>query len=318
MPDYVEYSSLATVPGPLTASKATEWGFALEADEGKLETLCEKVFAEPTGGEVDVRPFGDQVVLTLGRIERLVSDVPRFKRMGWSPETQVDIWVPAARVRQDGNDVVAERFLMFMPYIWIDNAISLPAGREMYGYPKAFGWAVLPDEGADEKSFGLDVFGMNYGRDESPTRRPLIRVERGARHPNMAGVSFDRLEDVAHQLRDLFVREPGEAKLGFKFARQLLDDLIDRRVRQVFLKQIRAVEDGAKAALQQVTEASYKIKDMKFDGLDYEYECTINKLDSHPLLDELGLKTQTTHWGFRMEADFTLEPGRVIWDSAGP
>ena len=44
----------------------------------------------------------------------------------------------------------------------------------------------------------------------------------------------------------------------------------------------------------------------------------INKLDSHPLLDELGLKTQTTHWGFRMEADFTLEPGRVIWDSAGP
>jgi hypothetical protein len=317
MRDYVEYSSLATVPGPLTAHGATEWGFALEADDAKLEALCQKVFAETTGGEIDIRPLGHHVLLTLGRIDRLVSDLPPFDSMGWSPEAQVDIWVPAARVERDGDDLVAVELLMFMPYIWIDNTISLPAGREMYGYPKAFGWAVLPEEGTEETTFGIDVFGMNFGGDESPSRRPLIRIERGDHQSNLAGISFSGLRDIGRHLRDLFESEPGESvRPGLKLGAQLIDDTFDRRLRQVFLKQIRAVEDGHKAALQQVTTANYRILDMSGDGLDHEYQCTIEELDSHPLGKELGLKSQTTHFGFRTEADFRLETGRVLWDAA--
>lgn len=316
MPDYVEYSSLATVPGPLTATGATEWAFALEADDDKLEALCQKVFAEPTGGKIDIRPLGHHVLLSLGRIKRLVSNLSPFDTMGWSPEAQVDIWIPAARVSRHGDELHAEEFLMFVPYIWIDNTISLPSGREMYGYPKAFGWALLPEEGADETTFGLDVFGMNYDRDEKPERRALIRIERGNHLPEKAGIEFSRLLDIGRYLRELVEDEHGEpVKEEWRLIGQLWEDARAHRLRQVFLKQIRAIEDGRKAALQQVTEATYRLLEMKGQALDYEYTCTVERLDSHPLGEELGLATQTTGMGFRSESAFMLETGRVLWDA---
>jgi hypothetical protein len=318
MADYVEYGSLATVPGPLTARGATEWGFALAADHAKLEALCEKVFAHTTGGEIDVRPLGHHVLLTLGRIERLVSDLPPFDRMGWSPESQIDIWIPAARVSRHGDRLVAEELLMFMPYIWIDNTISLPSGREMYGYPKAFGWALLPEEGAEETTLGVDVFGMNYDRGESPSRRPLVRLERRGRADDVPQAAFTGLLDIGRHLRHLVEGRPGEAvRPSLHLAEELIHDIRAGRLRQVYLKQVRAVEDGRKAALQQVTVASYRILRMRGAPLVHEYACTIEHLDSHPLGEELGLTDQTTRWAFRTEADFMLEPGRVLWDAAG-
>jgi hypothetical protein len=317
MPDYVEYGSLATVPGPLTARGATEWGFALVADHEKLDALCQKVFAQTTDGEIDLRPLGDHVLLTLGRIERLVSDLPPFDRMGWSPESQVDIWIPVARVSRHGDRLVAEELLMFMPYIWIDNTISLPSGREMYGYPKAFGWAVLPEAGDDETTLGVDVFGMNYDHGEAPSRRPLVRLERGGRAHDVPQAAFTGLLDIGRHLRHLVEGQPGEAvRPGLHLAEELIRDIRAGRLRQVYLKQVRAVEDGRKAALQQVTEAGYRILRMRGAGLLHDYACTIEQLDSHPLGEELGLTNQTTHWGFRTESDFMLESGRVLWDAA--
>jgi hypothetical protein len=321
MADYVEYSTrVATVPGPLTAEGATEWGFGLEADPEKLGALCKRVFFEPTGGKIDIRPLGRHVLLTLGRIDKLVSDLHPFDTMGYSPESQIDIWIPAARVEKHGDHVVAEELLMFMPYIWIDNTISLPSGREMYGYPKAYGEAILPKEGEEETRFGVDVFGMNFGGADSPSMRKLIRIQRGKHLPELAGINFSSLIDIGHYLRELVEHSPGQAIWpGWELAEQVWDDARDHRLRQVFLKQVRSIEDGRKAALQQVTEAGYRILEMDGDGLDYEYECTIEKIDSHPLVDDLGLKNpQVTRWAFRTKADFTLETGRVLWDSATP
>ena len=144
---------------------------------------------------------------------------------------------------------------MFVPYIWIDNTISLPSGREMYGYPKAFGWAVLPDEGAEEDSFGLDVFGMNFG--EAPSQRPLIRIERGDHADEHRDKPLNSLTDVGSHLRHVVQPEARRALWpDLHMLAELFQDLRAHRLRQVFLKQIRAIDDGHKAALQQVTQAT--------------------------------------------------------------
>lgn len=318
MPDYLEYGPrVATVPGPLTAYGATEWGFSLEADPEKLKALCKRVFADTTGGAVDIHPLGHHVLLTLGRIEKLVSNVPPFDTMGSAPESQVDIWIPAARVRKEGDHLVAEELVMFVPYIWIDNYISLPSGREMYGYPKSWGWSLLPEEGADETSFGLDAFGMNFGQCDIPSQRPLIRVERGNPVHEYADITLDSLRDIGRHLEHLVRHGPGKAIWpSLRLGEQLFKDALAHRLRQVFLKQIRAVDDGHKAALQQVTEASYKLSEISGKALEHEFKCTIEPLDSHPLKEDLGLVSpQTTDRGFRTESTFTLETGRVLWDS---
>ncbi len=203
MTDYVEYGSLATVPGPLRCEGVTQWCFPLEADRDRLESLCRRVFTEPTGGAIDIRPLGSHVILTLGRVARIVSEQSRFATMGYSPEGQSAIWIPVARVRADGETPVAGQMLMFTPYMWVDNPISLASGRDMYGFSTAFGWVDLPSQGDEETAFGLDVFGMDFGRDEPPARRPLVRVARGEHVHELTDVSWSALLDVGRHLRHL-------------------------------------------------------------------------------------------------------------------
>jgi hypothetical protein len=295
-PEYVEYGSLATVPGPLRCLGSTQWGFLAQADRDRLDALCRRVFAEPSGGEVDLRPLGSHVLMTLGRIERIVSEVAPFDRMGSSPEGQAAVWVPLVR-----ND----ELLLFTPYMWVDNPISLASGREMYGFAKAFGWMELP--GSDPAPAGLEVFGMDYGRDQSPSRRPLLRLDPGDR-VDLAELAWTGLLDVARHLRRA-------VDTGLRLAESIVDDVRKDSVRQILLHQTRSPADGRRAALQQVTEVAYKV--LRFHGrpLRYEYRLTVNPLDSHPLGAELGLADQTIRYGFRAESDFVVAPGRVLWDA---
>jgi hypothetical protein len=317
--DYVEYGSLATVPGPLRCEDVTQWCFPLEADPQRLDALCRKVFAETTGGELDLRPLGSHVIFTVGRVGRIVSEQERFSSMGYSPEAQSAIWIPVGRVREDGEELVAEEILMFTPYMWVDNPISLASGREMYGFAKAFGWVELPAGGEAGASFGLDVFGMDFERDEAPSRRPLIRIERGERVHELAGVAWSALLDVGRHIRHLAAGDGrGSVHLGMRFAESLIDDMRAGGVRQVFLRQLRAVEDGRHAALQQVTEASYRVTKMRGAPLEHEYSLELSPLDSHPLGEELGLSRQLTRNAFRTESEFVLETGGVLWDGATP
>jgi hypothetical protein len=300
-PDYVEYGSLATVPGPLRCLGSTQWGFMAEADHDRLDALCRRVFAEPSGGEVDLRPLGSHVVVTLGRIERIVSEVGPFDRMGSSPEGQAAVWIPVGRVP------VAEDLLMFTPYMWVDNPISLPSGREMYGFAKAFGWMELPD--SDAAPAGLDVYGMDFGRDETPSRRPLLRLEQGDR-VDVAELAWANLLDLARHLR-----KPVDFRAGLRLAESIADDVRKNAVRQAFLHQVRSPEDGRRAALQQVTEVPYRVLRFRGRPLGREYRLTVEPLDSHPLGAELGLADQTIRYAFRTESDFVVEAGRVLWDS---
>jgi len=247
------------VPGPLRCLGSTQWGFLAEADHERVDALCRRVFAEPTGGEIDLRPLGSHVLVTLGRIERIVSEVAPFDSMGSSPESQAAVWIPVGRVL-DG--AVADQFLMFTPNMWVDNPISLPSGREMYGFAKAFGWMELPD--SDSAPAALDVFGMDFGRDETPSRRPLIRLVPGDR-VDLAEVAWSGLLDLARDLR-----RPVEVHAGLRLAESVVDDVRKNSVRQAFLHQVRSPEDGRRAALQQVTEATYSVLRLRGRPLERE------------------------------------------------
>ena len=66
LPDYVEFGGLGSAPGPLQCDDTTLYVFGLQADHAKLDALCQKVFNTPTGGAVDYRPLGDQVIASCG------------------------------------------------------------------------------------------------------------------------------------------------------------------------------------------------------------------------------------------------------------
>ena len=293
-PPYVEYGPLMALPAPYAFEGVTLDGFWADADPAKLTALCDKVFQRPSGGAIHCRPLGRRVMLTWGYIERAIATTPPYDQRGAVAEPQVAIWVPCA---------LRERFAMFVPYIWLDNPMSLASGRELFGYPKAWGWPELPS-GDGSRAWKLDVFGLDYGPDQRAARHPLLEiVEQGSA---LRGAEAE-LGSIADLARDMV------AALDLTLAADISEDVLREVVPQAFLKQFRTVQDGVDAALQQVVQAEYTVKRLKASALLHEHELTVHRLDSNPLIDELGLESQTLGPAYHVEMDFTLGRGRILW-----
>jgi hypothetical protein len=306
-------------PAPFDSLGARVTGFVARADGEKLDALCRKVFTEPSGGQVDVCAVGDHVMLTWGTIERVVSMDAAFRDVGAVREPQVCIWVPVVRVtRDEGGAAVAQRFAVFLPYIWVDNAMSLATGRELFGYPKAWGWITVPD-GDGPRAWGCDAFGLDFGGGEVAGRRPLLQITEGDAHDDGEDGPledfFDFAQDVA---RRLFDRHDDEVRLSFRLARDLWGDLRAHAFPHLFLKQVHDVCDGDAAALQQITEARYTVRNAHARPLLREFDLTVHPLDSHPVITELGLTSQTLRLGYELSMDFVVGGGTVVHDCLAP
>jgi hypothetical protein len=231
--------------------------------------------------------------------------------MGAVREPQVGFWIPVARVEQrDDGDLEGTHFAMFCAAMMLDNPISLLSGREDYGYPKTMGWSTMP---ADDlrAPFTLEVFGMNYGTGEAPERRPLLALSPIGDELGEADVVVGDVLSVGQMLKKALIDDRDEVELGLRFALDFAEALGRQTVDQVFLKQVRATEDG-----RQVVVAPAVTKHVKARPLRHDYDLVVHHLDSHPLHDELGIvERQRVTLAARMDFDFLIEAGRVDWSA---
>jgi hypothetical protein len=311
-PRYVDYGSLMTPPAPFHSFNTKLWGFWAQGDEDRIKQLCDKVFRAPTGGAVRARPLSHYVMLTWGNIERVVSATPPYDQRGGVHEPQVAVWIPVALHDPTSSH---DRFAMCIPFIWLDNPMSLADGRELFGYPKSWGWPKFPADGDSPKRWKLDAFGLNYHPDDLAGRHHLLEVVQGDSPVDGVEAELDSLFDVArHAAGQLF--DGGDILANLGLAESVAYDLVHDRLPNVFLKQFRSVEDGLSASLQQVVEADYEITRLSARPVLYEHHLTVHPLDSHPVIKELGLEDQTVTVAYEVEMDFNVGGGRVLWDSA--
>lgn len=317
-PEYLQYGALMVPPAAFRSLNTTLYGFMAEADGEKLDALCQKVFTQTSRGEIDILAIGDKVMLTWGKIEAVSSLTPPYDAMGAVAEPQVCVWVPVAFVdRKDDDRIVATRFAMFVPYLWVDNAMSLATGRELFGYPKSWAEIGFPQEGASPRRWSLRAFGLDYAGGALAQPHDLLElVEGDALEGDGEDPWYDGPLEVARDVADrLFDRDDEERIVpGLRLAADLAGDLIDRSFRHLFLKQVRDIADGTEAALQQITEAHYKVRGMRARPRLREYSLTVHPLDSQPLITELGLRSQTLNLAYEIEEmDFDVGDGRVLW-----
>jgi hypothetical protein len=318
LPAYVEFGGLGSAPGPLQCDDTTLYVFSLKADHAKLDALCQKAFNTPTGGEVDYRPLGDNVIVTFGVVGSIVPGYEPWHSMGTVREPQVGFWIPVARVKHDGDKVVAQDFGMFCAAMMLDNPISLLSGREDYGYPKTMGWSTMPDSATEDTApFTLDVFGMDFSPDQHPERRRLMDLTPIGDELSEVELALGDILTVGEWLKDMLFDKP-QVDVGLHFAVEFGRALKEHKVNQVFLKQIRATGDGRRADIQQVVVAPAITKNIKISQLVHDYDLEIQHLDSHPLHDELGIvPEQKITLALRMHFDFLIDVGEVRWAAPG-
>jgi hypothetical protein len=325
-PAYVEYGGLTSAPGPLLCEETTMYGFWARCDREKLERLCRKVFDEPSGGAISCTPLLDHAVITFGLIDRIRPQAAPFNAMGVVAERHAALWIPVRCRGPEGTPPVG----VFLPYLWLDDPISVASGREVYGYAKNFGWPSFAGDGLTRsrtpgppRRFQLDAHAIRqFGRDERPSRQRLFEITRS----NLLGTLLDwatpdDLDDLVATARSSFAT--------LSLLREELDDIGDGRsdlgallrseVPQLFLRQFRDPRVPGGASQLQIVTAPARIVPGSFSARALGgHRLELAALDSHPLGAELGLESGALGPSFRVRMDFTVEPGEVLWSGSAP
>lgn len=311
-PPYVEFGGLDTFPGPYACRDTELWSFMVNADEDKLQRLIDKVFNEPAMGEMRFAALGPFVMLSLGDIHHVVPETPPFNSMGSVDETQVAFWVPTVEVEEHDGRLRAKRFFMFTSYIWVNNALSMATGREVYGWPKSMGRITLPD--GDARAFALDCYGLNFGPGQMPSFLPLLEMTPTGNKGASAGSVGTTLLDLAKALYTTYEdATDGHIDLTWDVGLNLLDSAVSSAVPELYLKQIRDIESGTAAAYQAICASRAITQKLHFDGLSDEYRLTLHHIDSHPVGADLGIEDQDLTVGFKVSMDFLQDVGEVLW-----
>jgi hypothetical protein len=317
-PRYIDRGGMTVYPQPVISPGMELFGFVLQGNEQNLQHLVDKYLNHPRFGNSTARPadaplfrpLSSIVVLTFGSLPKLTSQPPPYDRMTWLKEQEVAFWILIW-------DPETKLPLAFNPYIFVDHPWALSAGREIYGYPKEFAWLQMPEDQEHAESFSLDTVAVREFASEDSSlsearRRRLLEIHRIGGDFRELGLSFKTL---IHELARILLGRDPELLPAFLHLLEEWESTGEKRLGVLFLKQFRDLTDGLKAGYQGVVQAQAQLGTAHGMGLLGLYELELVDLESHPIVQELGLelkdgKVETP--GFWMEVDFVLGNGGPI------
>lgn len=321
---YVEGGAGQTYPQPFRLEGTRFYAFLFEADEAALRALCQRYLNDPAGGRVEYHPLAPRVLLGIADIKKIHINAPGGRRF-WTPEIDAAFWVPVMAGKRFAGVYVAERLSWFLPYVFVNNAWAMAAGREIYGYPKELATItpVLAPARAEQGSAVLDRLTVEalavdrYGPDAEARVREVF-VLRRVDSASGGGIArfWNALQEAVEDFLGLVINSDGEVMLpGLGLMVEIFDFLVHEEYPLVFLKQFRDLSDGSRACYQAVVEAQSRILHYRSGGwLAGDYELSVAQLDSHPIVRELGLSSAPMRAlaAAYIDFDFTVENGEVV------
>jgi uncharacterized protein with NAD-binding domain and iron-sulfur cluster len=260
--------------------------FALRADPACLTALLDQ-HLNLGGGEVVYRPLAPLAVLYFAHVDNYPVPDP----LGYVPELDFGLWVPALGGRLVGGRFVADRVVTFTPYLWVSNDLALTNGRSVFGFYKDLGTRMtMPDEGDPGRPYAVDAWVLpRLGRGAPTEQRPLISVRHEARPERLPA-----LNGLGHLLGTMAAavadRPDAEAPLSSLRTGLLLAQAAPRGQRMVFLKQLPDAVDARRACYQAVVESDIRFtSEPEASLLRGRFEVEMHEYDSHHVVRTLGL-----------------------------
>jgi uncharacterized protein with NAD-binding domain and iron-sulfur cluster len=306
---YVDRDGDWVLRHPVRLESTVMHGFVLPADGATLAQLCARYVDGPSGGRVraaPLLPFFPCVVLVTADIGRVRSGDPRDGAKGYLVERDVAFFVP---VRLDAAD--GARPACLVPYVFVDNAAGMVAGREIFGF-----WKDLARIRTTTDPPAVDVVAQvlpAYAPSQPTRRRRVLSVAPSG--PALGVV----LPGGAVEVTAALVRAALAAVAGAPAdlaAAPGRDGFVD--VPLVFLKQFRDVAVPAAACHQSLVEAVAtidRIASAAIVGADFDVR--LRPAASLDIGRTLGLGPRPrTLLAFRADVEFTIPLGRVLWQAA--
>ncbi|MEO1592062.1 MAG: hypothetical protein AAFU71_12315, partial [Cyanobacteria bacterium J06632_22] len=245
---------------------------------------------------------------------------PSQKDIGYVGEKEAIIWVLTMAGHQIGPIFWIDHLAWFTPYMFVNSSYAMATGREVYGYPKEWGWFHLPPQPDQltHLSVEADVF-PTYSPATPATRKPVLTIDvtsPGVQAPGLWRTQRDCFKEIISLLYETeqdLARDIALPGLGLSL--EALESLLTGAVPFVFLKQFRDVKEGHKPCYQAIVEANTTLAKFRRGGLlNGDFNTQIANFDSHPIVHDLGLGSATppVKLACWLDFDFVTEAGKEV------
>ena len=313
-PSYIYQGGSVMMHSPLHLGQSEMYGFFVKGDLLKLQQTLDASLNTVAHERMHFKALSPYVMITFTRVNHASSTVPVDHDKGWITEIDIVTWVMTGAMDKDGK---LSHIYWYPAHIFVDDAMALINGRELFGYPKYLCEYEIPEAGTPPLRCSVAAKGFQpFGPETRIAVHPLMEMV-ATGDPGRETPIKDVL-DLIEQAIKLFISIPDFFNLDVAGIEDILSMLRNPRIDQIFLKQF-PDSAGVKAVYQAIVAAPATI-DKIHSGrvLGYEYECTLHAFDSFPLNDTLGLQlgAQPAILPFNVNFDFTAQPGVELIDNS--
>jgi hypothetical protein len=314
-PRYVERPGEIAPNQPFLQTGVKLYNFVLRADRQNLQAIVDRQLNEPAGGAVEYAAAAPFVLFACSRAPVSSSMHPLDRGKGHMPEIDLAFWVPVLAMDRKAGVQIPDRLVWLLPFVYVDSAPAMAAGREIYGFPKQVAnFDIQEDEGGLVRMSAVAHVLRTFHPSTEATQEEVLSIRR-EEGPTSSG----RLEELwtsADQAFEAALRRRFDETLPGMPIDRLLKPLLFDEVRIVFLKQFRDVTAGDRACYQAIVEAPARTRAFHAGGrLKGRYTVKWNDFASTPFSETLGLTRASEQplFAFWVDFDFSMEPGIEVW-----
>ncbi|ACJ29602.1 Conserved hypothetical protein [Shewanella piezotolerans WP3] len=313
-PNFIYPPGSMLMHSPLILSKADMYGFFMKGKMANLQRSIDKCLNQVAGSAMYFKVLSPYVLTSFTRVDKAYSEYPEDRDKGWIQETDIVTWVMVGRQNSSDSDDISHVY--FHPlHIFVNDAMALINGRELFGYPKYMCEYEMPEVGEPLTKLSLSAKSFkHFSKDSELAMHPLLSVDCEAAEEHQ----LSTLEAIT-QTWDLFKAQtdfiPELDKLG---EQQLFSLLFKPAIDQIFLKQL-PDSAGDKAVYQAITSAPAKVNKVhSISLLENDLLATVFDNASFSFKESLGVELgeQSVLLPYHVNFDFEVPQGDVLVDNS--
>jgi len=320
---YINRDNEIVYPPPYEQADTFLTAWVLPSPKEKQQAVLNAHLNACSGGSpFEYRPLLSHALLVLADIRRVTSLDPGAAQKGWIPEVDICTWLLCGAFKLVDGKRKLDHLVWYIPYIWVTTADTMATGREAFGYPKAIGWAQLPEGPNDPGPLWADGLVLpTFSPETEVVQKRLFDLVRGAgctseAAPQTFGAGHKReaFEAIAKKLHEV-----GQADCDFNFFVQSFAELLGGHIPMVFLKQFRDVTDPSAACYQAIVEANATVNGFSGAGfLPGGWDLQMYSYASVDMPAYLGFEPkQRIDLGFYVNFSFSMDLGKEVWRAGG-
>ncbi|MET0267971.1 MAG: NAD(P)-binding protein, partial [Duganella sp.] len=313
-PSYIYQGGSVMMHAPLALKNAEMYGFFIKGDSARLQATLDDTLNRVAGERMRFKAISPYVLVTFTRVNHASSTVAVDRDKGWITEIDIVTWIMVGAMDEEGE---LAHIYYYPAHIFVDDAMALINGRELFGYPKYLCEYEIPTPGTEPLRCAVAAKGFQpFAPDTQIAMHPLLEVN--ATQKTGIEKPVHSVLDLIEEAIKLFLSIPDFFNLDVAGWDNIVSLLRNPRIDQIFLKQF-PDSAGLKAVYQAILAAPATIE--KIHGgklLGYEYEAVLHAFDSFPLADTLGFKlgAQAAILPYNLNFDFTAQVGEELIDNS--